>query len=297
MANELVQGLGWFVRRTADGQQWPLAEFYERALGMRGVRPPPKPPLANKMLWTGDIAMFELSVRTAGAEGEARQGDTIPVFRARNFDGARDRIRAAGGTLHDESPGMPRYMQFKDPDGFLFGITEPPAGSPYPSDQMADALWQRGAVELPGIEKFGPELQDIASIIVKVADPTAMANFYAEAIGLDLYMPPGAGGAVLGLGRTVSLTLRPGGQRRDAPDDRQIIPDVWILRVRDIKAMTARLKSKGVNVVNEMTINGGALVYAVDPEGHLFGLQQRTLDLYKEGVPVRIEDKVVWALG
>ena len=297
MANELVQGLGWFVRRTVDGQQWQLAEFYEKALGMRGVRPPPKPPLANKMLWTGDFSMFELSVRKAGAESGARLGDMIPVFRARNFDGARSRIIAAGGTLQEDSPGTPRFAQFKDPDGFFFAIAEPPPKSPYPSDQMADALWRQGGIELPGIEKFGPELQDVASIIVQVADPTAMATYYAEMIGLEFFVSPSAGGAVLGLGRTVSLTLRPGGQRRDLPADRQLIPDVWILRVRDLKAMTARLKSKGARVVNEITINGGALTYAADPEGHLFGLQQRTPDLYKDGAPIRIEDKLVWALG
>lgn len=295
MANDLVMGLGWFVRRTLK-DQFLLADFYERTFGMRTLRPPAPPPRNNKMLWAGDIAMFELSSRVPSADGEAMIGDVIPVLRAREFDAVRDMVRATGAPVVEESPGTPRYAQFKDPDGFFIAIAESPAGSPYPSDRMAEVHRTKPDIVLPGVAQPGPGVQDIASIIVKVVDPVAMGNFYADALGIDHFLPPTPQGAVLGLGRTTSLTLRPGGTKRAVPADRATVPDVWIARVLDIKTMTARLKSKGVTVINEMTIAGGTLTYAVDPEGHLFGMQQRSPELYQPGAPLRLEDQAIWAL-
>lgn len=296
MANSLIQGLGWFVRRTVK-DQYKLAEFYETNFGMRTVRPPAPPPQNNKMLWSGDILMFELSARVADPDGEARMPDTIPVLRARNFDAVVARLAALGMKPIEQMPGTPRYALFKDPDGFFIAIAEPPAGSPYPSDQMADGLWTSGALELPGIAKSGPDIQDMASVIVKVADPVAMAAFYADALGLDAFTPATASGAVLGMGRTTSLTLRPGGVKRSVPKDRNTCPDVWILRTKNLRTSTDRLKAKGVAIVNELKINGGALTYAADPEGHLFGLQQRTPDMYAPDFPIRLEDREIWKLG
>lgn len=296
MANALIQGLGWFVRRTVK-DQFKLADFYEKNFGMRTVRPPAPPPRNNKMLWSGDILMFELSSRQGDPDGEARLPDMIPVLRARNFDAVVARLAAAGVTPVEQTPGTPKYAVFKDPDGFFIAIAEPSTGSPYPSDRMADDLWKYGTVELPGVAKFGPDVQDMASVIVKVADPVAMAKFYADVLSLDAFTPATATGTVLGMGRTTSLTLRPGGVKRAIPKDRNVCPDVWILRTKNLKASTDQLKAKGVAIVNEITINGGALTYAADPEGHLFGLQQRTPDMYGPDMPVRVEDREIWKMG
>jgi predicted enzyme related to lactoylglutathione lyase len=295
MANALVQGLGWFVRRTAK-DPFKLADFYESAFGMRTVRPPAPPPLRNKMLWSGDILMFELSARETDAEGDERIADMTPILRARNFDAAKSQALAAGAILVEDAPG-PRFARFRDPDGFHIAISKPPAQSPYPSDRMAETLRRDGVLELPGIETFGPNLQDMAGVTVKVADPAAMAAFYADVLGLETFVPASASGAVLGFGRTSALILRPGGQRRPTPRDRAIVPDVWILRVRDVAAMGDRLKAKRVTIVNEMSITGGRLIYAADPEGRLFGLQQRTADLLPKDTPARIEDRTIWGLG
>jgi predicted enzyme related to lactoylglutathione lyase len=287
----LVQGLGWVVRRTAIS---PIeaAKFYETAFGMRPVRPPPIGVPPNKMLWTGDIVMFELSMWTETAAGKARIGDLTPVLRARDYDAAKAMIIAAGASLIEESPDDPRFARFNDPLGYPFAITEPPADSPYPSDRFADEIWRKGGIELPDIPKFGPALQDVASLILKVEDPIAMAAFYTSALGLDLVAPAAKDGAVLALGRTATLVLRPGGTRRAAPHDRAEIPDVWILRVRDGDAMVARIKASGAVIVNQLNIPGGKLTYALDPEGHLFGFQQRSPDLVPEGSKERVEDLV-----
>ena len=191
---------------------------------------------------------------------------------------------------------MPRFARFNDPAGYPIAIAAPPPASPYPSDRMADALWQSGGIALPNIPKFGPALQDVASVILRVADPVAMADFYGTALGLQPVGSTGADGAVLNLGRTATLVLRPGGRKRPPPKDRAEIPDVWILRVRDIDAMQAQLKKANVAIVNEMTISGGKLIYALDPEGHLFGVQQRSPALIPAGMSERVEDALARSL-
>ena len=53
-----------------------------------------------------------------------------------------------------------------------------------------------------------------------------------------------------------------------------------------------------MTIVNQISITGGKLTYASDPEGHMFGLQQRTLDLLPAGAKDRIEDvlaRKLWA--
>lgn len=263
---------------------------------MRSVRPPPVGVAPNKMLWTGDLVMFELSQRTVTPDGDARIGDLLPVLRARDYDTAIKNVLAAGGTLTEEPPGKPRFARFTDPAGYPVAITEPPASSPLRTDKAADEIWRAGGITLPDIPKFGPAVQDMASVILRVADPVAMAAFYSNALDLEKVGPATANGAVLDLGRTTTLVLRPNGVRRPAPKDRAEIPDVWILRVRSIDAMQTRLQAHNVTIVNQMTISGGKLIYALDPEGHLFGVQQRSPDLVPAGMKERVEDALARTL-
>jgi uncharacterized glyoxalase superfamily protein PhnB len=55
----------------------------------------------------------------------------INVGSAADVDAAAVRIKAAGGTLVDEPEDRPwgaRMFQFRDPDGFKFGVSTPLAG-------------------------------------------------------------------------------------------------------------------------------------------------------------------------
>ena len=99
----------------------------------------------------------------------------------------------------------------------------------------------------------------------------------------------------LGLGRGTELVLTPGGRRFEPAADRREVPDVWILRVYDHDGLAARLKALGAHEVNSITIGGGVLSYFTDPEGHLFGIQQRTPDLLTGDSRARIEDEPAWA--
>jgi predicted enzyme related to lactoylglutathione lyase len=294
VASTVIQGLGWFVRRTA-GDPLALAAFYEAAVGLRAVRPP-REGFRNRMLWAGDIAMFETAARTASAEGAARTGDLVPVFRARDYDAAKAAALAAGARLQREETASGRAAYLLDPDGLPFGLWQAPADPIFAPDILADEIWRAGGVALPGIAMPPPAIQDLASVNLKAADPIALAGFYRAALELDLLGPPAPEGAALGFGRTCILELLPGGVERPPPRDRDEVPDVFILRVYDLDWLELRIARAGARIVNRMSITGGRLIYALDPEGHLFGLQQRTPDLLPAGTPERVEDGVARAL-
>jgi predicted enzyme related to lactoylglutathione lyase len=166
-----------------------------------------------------------------------------------------------------------------DPEGRLLGLQETPQEG-HPDRVMA----------LPGLPRLPPELSAVVGIGLRVADPPVLAAFYQRVLGLAPEGAVSAGGARLSLGRGVVLELRPGGHPHDPPANRNEVPGVWILRVYDHDALAARLRAMQVPIINEVKIAGGVLTYAVDPEGHLFGIQQRTPDLLPPGGKERVED-------
>ncbi|MDX2222182.1 MAG: VOC family protein [Rhodospirillaceae bacterium] len=294
MASTVIQGLGWFVRRTTN-DPLALAAFYEAAVGLRAVRPP-REGFRNRMLWAGDIAMFETAARAASPAGAARIGDAVPVLRARDYEAAKAAALAAGARLQREETASGRAAYLLDPDGLPFGLWQAPDAPTFPPDVLADEIWRAGGIALPGIAKPPPAIQDMASVNLKVADPIAMAGFYRAALELDLLGPPAPEGATLALGRTCILELLPGGVERPPPGNRDEVPDVFILRVYDLDWLEGRIQRAGARIVARMEITGGRLIYALDPEGHLFGLQQRAPELLPAGAAERVEDGVARAL-
>ena len=289
-----IQGFGWYVRRSKDSPA-NVIPFYQAALGLRQLRPPG--PGGVIMLWTGDIGMFEINVLVPTAESVARKDDITLVMRARNYERAKAMMLAAGAKLASEDSAS-RTAYFIDPFGFTTGVREANDASAWPHDRAAAATWRAGGVSIPGTPALPPELQDIAAIVVKVVDPVAMAAFYSDLFGFEMLDKPSAKGAMLAFGRTVVLELKPGGRLQGIPPDRNQVPDTWIVRLYDHDAFAERAKQKSVRVVNVISLAGGKLTYAVDPEGHLFGFEQRTPDLLAEGGKERVEDaraRRLWA--
>lgn len=290
-----IQGLGWIVRRTLRSPA-ALTPFYQAALGLRQLRP--AAPSGSVMLWAGDIVMFESSALTPGPDTDARRGELVFLMRARDYSRAKAAMLATGARVLREDTGTNATLYAVDPDGAVFGLWQAHAGSGFPPDAAADAIWQAGAIGMPGVPALANGLQDVASINLKVADPVALAAFYHDALGLELLGAPTPAGATLALGRTAVLELHPGGLRHAPPRDRSEVPDVWILRVYDHDALAARLRTHKAVIVNQIAITGGRLTYALDPEGHLFGFQQRTPDLLPPGAAERAEDalaRTLWA--
>lgn len=279
-----IQGLGWFVRRSPQPPA-ELVPFYTAAWGLSAPRQPG--PTGSVMLWGGDLAMIEIAGLTPGAGSQSRTDEMSVIMRAHDFPKALQRMRAAGASLVAEHSGPPRTAMLSDPDGRLLGLR---------ATNAAERV--RSVTTLTGIPALPEEIGGIARIALRVADAPALAGFYEEALGLVSAGPVSASGASLPLGRGVTLELRSGGHRHDPPLDRREVPDVWILRVSDHDALAARLQSMNVQVINHIKITGGVLTYAVDPEGHLFGIQQRSPDLLPADRTERIEDiaaRTAWA--
>ncbi|MSO96693.1 MAG: VOC family protein [Rhodospirillaceae bacterium] len=288
-----IQGLGWVVRRVPQGPKG-LVPFYQSALGLRQLRPPG--PTGAVMLWAGDLTMFEASTLAASSDAAARQNEITVLMRTRQFERAQTMVNAAGATRIGETPGRPRTVTFTDPTGMMLAIREADDASPHAHDQIAAAQWRKGGTTLPNTPSLPSEFQDVAAIALRVVDPVAMAAFYSDLLGLQPMGTPSAEGAILTLGRAAALELQPGGHRHDIPKDRDQVPDVWIARVYDHDGLAARLKQRNVPIVTQRQITGGKLTYAADPEGHLFGIQQRTPDLLPEGAKERVEDVLARAL-
>jgi predicted enzyme related to lactoylglutathione lyase len=207
---------------------------------------------------------------------------------------------AAGAKPVSEVSAPTPTVVVADPEGFKIGLRQAPAAPRLIHDRNADEQWRRGPLTLPNVPGLPPDIQDIAAIVVKVVDPFAMAAFYADLFGFEVIDGPTAAGATLWLGRTTVLELVAGGRKYAVPSDRDQVPDVWIARIYDYDAFAARLGERQVPVVTQRQITGGKLTYAVDPEGHLFGVQQRTPDLLPAAGKERVEDALardLWAEG
>ena len=240
------------------------------------------------MLWAGDLTMFEISTLAPAAGTQSRAHEMSLIMQTSDFPKALRRMRDAGASLVAEHAGPPQKAVLSDPDGRLLELL---------ATQPERAL-DNSAATLADLPSLPTEIGGITGVAVRVADPIALAAFYQRAFGLSPLGVVSADGAQLSLGRGVSLELRPGGHRHEIPADRKEVPDVWILRVRDHDALAARLRSMKVQVINHVEITGGVLTYAVDPEGHLFGIQQRTPDLLPAGRAERVEDtaaNAAWA--
>ncbi len=273
-----IQGLGWIVRRVpvppAD-----LVPFYQAAWGLPAPRGPS--PKGALMLWAGDLTMFEITTLTAGAGTDSRAAELSPIMCTSDFQAALSRMRSAGASLIAQTAGPPASATLVDPQGRLLGLRSLEAEPAPPLQPMPG---------LPGVPSLPAEMAGIGRIVLRVADPGELAAFYTRVLNL---LPIGAvssQSALLHLGRGVELELRAGGHRHNPPQDRAEVPDVWILRVYDHDRLAARLREMQVHIVNTVKITGGILTYAVDPEGHLFGIQQRTPDLLPADKAERIED-------
>ena len=276
-----IQSLGWFVRR---GLKPPgeIAPFYQSAWGLRAPRSPG--PTGSMMFWGGDLAMFEVAPLTPGPSSASRAGEMSVVMGTSDFRISWQRMLDAGASEVSQRESSPQMATLTDPEGRLLGLLENAGQAAGPK------------IELKGLPALPGDLDRISRVIVRVQDPVAMASFYQRVLRLEAVAPVSDQGVLLALGRGVSLELQPGGHRYDAPADRGEVPDVWILRVADHDALTERFHQMDVRIVSQVKITGGVLTYAVDPEGHLFGIQQRTRDLLPPDREPRVEDTAAWAV-
>jgi predicted enzyme related to lactoylglutathione lyase len=288
-----IQGLGWIVRRTAD--PLPQGQFYLDGIGLRELRRRDTDRARNIMAWMGMYSVLE-TIWQGQPHPPVKQpsdGEVVPIFRIRDWDTVIARLNATGGNFLSETPDADGTVYFTDPDGFVCGIRTPLAGSDSAPDLEADRRWPDDLVSLPDTPPLAAGLQDIGWLRLHVADPQALSRFYCQVVGLDVLENNGDAGVNLHLGGTCTLELAPGGKTRPTPGDRKEVPDVWILRGYGLAAFAEKMAAANVPLINELTLGegAGALNYYADPEGHVFGYQQRAP--YDPDGPAsqRIEDR------
>ncbi|MBL8644094.1 MAG: VOC family protein [Rhodospirillaceae bacterium] len=271
---EGVQGLGWFVRRTDDPAA--LGRFYLDALHLPALRSWERFEGAGTMFYAGDVAVFEINKGGQAPVVDPMHSECTPIFRARSISDAEDDIIAAGGhAVGAEKSEAAETHFFTDIKGNVFGLRTADDASDFAPDVKAALRWAAGERGSEMLQSLPETLQDLGTVRLRVEDPVALCAFYAEMLGLDVLGEPTPYLARLHMGGTGILELVSGGARRPIPHDRIDVTDVWILRVYDFISMKAHLTVNRVHLVNNVELPGGWLEYYADPEGHLFGFQER----------------------
>jgi predicted enzyme related to lactoylglutathione lyase len=271
---ESVQGLGWFVRRAAH--PIPVGRFYRDSLALPVLRQWEQPDNAGLMLYAGDVAAFEINRGGQPPITDPRLAECTPIFRSRDIDTSLRRAAAGGARVvqQESGPGAATVL-LSDPTGYVFGIQQAHMHGALAPDVEAERRWKSAERGLDGVGAMPGDLQDIARVRLRVEDPLALLVFYNEMLGLDILGESTREGALLHMGGTCALELLPGGARRPPPKDRIAVTDVWILRVYDYVGLKAHFAVNRIHNVNTVQMIGGWLDYYVDPEGHLFGFQER----------------------
>jgi len=249
------------------------------------------------MLRAGSFSVLEFAMGDRVPESDPAVAECTPLFRSRNMTSAVDTAVAAGAKIvSEETASSLRTVIMVDPFGHLFGLREADPASTTPHDVFAEQQWRNPHPATDALPAMPSAIQGITCVRMRVADTVAMAKFYADIVGLDPIDPPSIERAMFYMGGACALELLPGGQSHDAPKDRREATDVWVLRVHDYVGLKAHFAVRNVRTINTMEVPGGWLDYCCDPEGHVFGIQQRKPPDAKHSRPPNPEDVVAQAL-
>lgn len=270
-----IYGLGWFIRRSPDHEH--LTAFYHDVVGLPVIR------RGNlTAFWAGETAVLEVSY---GGERQPEYRDradvpTIPVFRVLSLERVVDGLKARGVKFLNEPFEKPHALlaYFLDPSGNVTGIVERRRTSDRPEDIEAFRRWDRGRLSIPGVDPLPPHFQHLGWVILRCQDQQGIVEFYQDAIGLD-FVHKTDRSTFLSFGDVERLEIATGSTPQPAPADRMQASNSFLLRVDNVDRQMDEMVKRGAAVVNEpFDIPGGRLGYLVDPEGHVFGLQQRNAD-------------------
>ena len=273
---ENFQGLHSYIRRPG----MPAAElvpFYRDVIGLPIIRP------VGEMVtfWAGEDYGFEIKCddQARRLDSDPMSAQCLPVFRSKDLAATERRLSGLGHEpSHRTTSEHGTCSWYACPDGHAIGFEERSENSPFEADQIALARLRAGTSQLPGVGPLPDDLHYLARILVRVHDVDAVSDFYASTIGLDL-VGVESGARVHSLGDTALLIIAPGGAPRSAPTDRIEVGNIISNRIHDFDDFLAYLDRNGVALCGAPIefSTGTRASYLVDPEGNLFGFQQRTL--------------------
>ena len=271
--DKVVQGLGWFVRRTASPIE--LGRFYEQALGLPRLRSWETEGHAGAMYWAGEVCVFETNLIGEEAATGTRESQCIPVFRSHDHEASVERLLSGGaGFLRSERDERADTVFVQDPEGFPLGIERVRDDSFFAIDKRLSKAWTRDRTRLPGDIRIRGAVQALSRIVHLTTDPAGDAEFLADTLKLKK-LGILAGREWLGLGDTAILEIRESPRRLSRPEERDTVRDTWILREYGHDQLLGSMREKGQQPVSSLKFKGGMLDYFVTPGNRLFGFQQR----------------------
>lgn len=253
-----------------------LTPFYRDVVGLPIIRP------VGEMVtfWAGEDLGFEIKCDDLdrGDHADPSQAQCLPLFRTYDLAATTLRLDGADVSWSTDRTEYGVRVWAACPDGHLIGFEERSVESPLASDQEAATRWLHAKPRLADLPALPGELQYLNRIVTRVDDVAGVSGFYSDVLDLDL-LGYESGSALHSLGDTVILEIAPGGFRRDPPTDRIEVANVLMTRVHDLDDCLTDAVSGGARLCGDVIefFTGTRAAYLIDPEGNLFGVQQRTL--------------------
>ncbi|MDX2145029.1 MAG: VOC family protein [Rhodospirillaceae bacterium] len=267
--NNGVMSGGWYMRRCPDGEA--VEAFYRDGLGLPIIRKH----VPVWFLWGGGTLAFELKADKAPRPERIIEPDAhplTPILLTRDLKAALARAQAAGGKVVPSRDVMGREAFVLDGDRQITGLR-----------QVDEKLPHHLATPLPGVAgDFNPgcpplpaDLVSWHSVVRRVRDVAKVAAFYRDVIGFK-HLGAHGGREVFRIGQDMLLEIAPGGSPQVAPVDRGEITNSWVSRVADHNALMRRLMHHKVRLAQDVIqFNSARLVYVLDPEDQVVGLEER----------------------
>lgn len=264
-----TQGIGWIVLRSRDPAA--LAEYYKTTLGLPELRSWP----GGHMLWAGQYAVLEINVLADDAPDQSVSApcdvEMLPVLSAVSLNWLPDSESAVELTEKGEV-----FHCYRDPDGNWFAIKQEQRSSTnhYPT--------------LPDVGLLPEPLLGLTGVLLRSAHPRRHLEFYANLFRDAVESQSDC----LNINSGATLGFRKGKPSLYDPSDREQVQRVFIPRVFGFSGFVDQAELLQAKKLNELVFDGGMLNYYLDPEGQLFGFQERKP--FDEAVPTSqaIEDKM-----
>lgn len=270
---DLIQGLGWFLRRTQDPIS--LAKFYQEALGLPLLRSWCTDEYSGAMMWAGDVCVMETNLINEQPSTTPEQSQCIPVFRTYNLTGSTKRVQKSGAKwIKSENDDRADAEFFYDVDGYPFAIEYVNDNSFFEPDARSFEKWSLGKSTLPNNTFIDGDIQTLSRVIHLTPDPQADLDFLEHRLGL-FGLKKQSEGTVITLGETAVLELRQSSVELNRPLERDSVRDTWILREFSHKTLVNRMTGQGDQPIDTLKFDGGNLEYYVTATNRMFGFQER----------------------
>jgi predicted enzyme related to lactoylglutathione lyase len=244
---------GWYMRRTPSISA--LLPFYRDVLKLPLIRLSEK---SVAFFWGGESTIFELKADVPPRperDSNPATAPMTPVFATPDLTKLLKRL-----TQHGITP--------------LPAITDSTDAFVLDSDKQIIGFRQMKKPTSsfnPGCAPFPDDISGLTAIIRRAANVEKACLFYR-----DVFQFPDLGAGRFDFGEGIALEVLGGGSPQRVPPDRGEITNSLVMRVVDHDAWNAHLKKSGARIVNDkIQFNSAELTYAADPDGQIFGFEER----------------------